>query len=411
MFRFFYNLAIILYGFGITLASLFNEKARLWRNGRKGQWAGIGSDFLHEDHIVWFHCASLGEFEQGRSVIEEYKKRNPDCSLIVTFFSPSGYEVRKNYEHAEKVFYLPLDTQKNVRKFLDLVRPKLVVFVKYEFWYNYLHEIQLKHIPVFLISANFREDQWFFKFYGKAFMKMLSYFTHLFVQNEKSALILKKHGILNCTVSGDTRFDRVDQIQRQSKTLKIIEEFKNSQTLIVAGSTWREDEEILIKYINEQKSGLKWILAPHEIDEAHIKFILNRLKRPGILYSECKHTEIKEFDILVIDNIGLLSSLYGYGEIAYVGGGFGAGIHNILEPASYGIPIIFGPAYQKFQEAVDLVELGGGMNIKSYEDFVNRLTALLNSSEILINTGKVAGDYVQSNKGATQAIVHNLLKD
>ncbi|MEA1896623.1 MAG: glycosyltransferase N-terminal domain-containing protein [Bacteroidota bacterium] len=411
MFRTFYNFAIILYGFGITIASLFNDKAKLWKNGRKGQWAVIESGFLHKDHVVWFHCASLGEFEQGRPVIEEYKKRNPECSVLLTFFSPSGYEVRKNYEHAEKVFYLPLDTRKNVRQFLELVQPKLVVFVKYEFWYNYLHELHLKGIPVFLISANFREDQWFFKFSGKAFMKMLSFFTHLFVQNERSAMILKKHGILNCTVSGDTRFDRVDQIQRQSKKLKIIEEFKNDQTLIVAGSTWREDEEILIKYINEQKPGLKWILAPHEIDETHIQFIFNRLSRPGIRYSECNHAEIKNFDILVIDNIGLLSSLYGYGEIAYVGGGFGAGIHNVLEPAGYGIPIIFGPAYRKFQEAIDLVELGGGISIKSYEDFVNRVTALLGSSESLINTGVISGDYVQNNKGATQAIVHNLLKD
>lgn len=411
MFRIFYNLAIIIYGFGITFASLFNKKAKLWLNGRKGQWAGIESGFLHEDHVIWFHCASLGEFEQGRPVIEEYKKRNPDCSILLTFFSPSGYEIRKNYEHAEKVFYLPLDTLGNVRKFLNMVQPKLVVFVKYEFWYNYLHELYLKGIPVFLISANFREDQWFFKFYGKTFKKMLSYFTHLFVQNEKSAGILRKHGILNCTVSGDTRFDRVDQIQRQSKTLKIIEEFKNDQTLIVAGSTWKEDEEILIKYINEQKPGLKWILAPHEIDEAHIRFILNRLNRPGIRYSECNHKDIKEFDILIIDNIGLLSSLYGYGEIAYIGGGFGAGIHNVLEPAGYGIPVIFGPAYRKFQEAVDLVELGGGISIKSYEDFVNRVKALLGPPESFVITGKIAGEYVQNNKGATQCIVHNLLKD
>ena len=411
MFRTFYNIAIFFYDFGITIASLFNEKAKLWRTGRKGQWAAIESGFQHKDHVVWFHCASLGEFEQGRPVIEEYKKRNPDCSILVTFFSPSGYEVRKNYEHAEKVFYLPLDTRGNVRKFINLVRPKLVVFIKYEFWYNYLHKLYLESIPVFLISANFREDQWFFKFYGKAFKEMLFYFTHLFVQNEKSARILKKHGILNYTVSGDTRFDRVDQIQRQSKTLKIIEEFKNGQTLIVAGSTWREDEEILIKYINEQKPGLKWILAPHEIDEAHIRFILKQLTRPSIRYSECNHGEIKKIDVLIIDNIGLLSSLYGYGEIAYVGGGFGAGIHNILEPASYGVPIIFGPAYRKFQEAVDLIKLGGGISIESYEDFVNKVRVLLGPPESFVIIGGIAGDYVQNNKGATQTIVHNLLKN
>jgi len=411
MFRNLYNLAIELYGLGIIIASLFNDKARLWRNGRKGQWAGIGSGFLHEDHIIWFHCASLGEFEQGRPVLEEYKKRNPGCSVLLTFFSPSGYEVRKNYEHAEKVFYLPLDTRRNVKRFLDMVRPKLVVFVKYEFWYNYLHELWLNNIPVYLISANFRENQWFFKFYGKAFKKMLSYFNHLFVQSEQSARILVRHGINNCTSSGDTRFDRVDQILRQSKRLEIIEEFKNGQSLIVAGSTWKEDEEILIKYINEQRPGIKWIVAPHEIDDAHLRFILNQLTRPCIRYSECSNREIKKFDILIIDNIGLLSSLYSYGEIAYVGGGFGAGIHNVLAPACYGIPIIFGPTYRKFQEAVDLVKLGGGISIESYKDFFNRLENLLNSPESLAGTGKIAGDYVQSNKGATQTIVHNLLKD
>ncbi len=370
---------------------------------------------------MWFHCASLGEFEQGRPVIEEYKKQNPGTYILISFFSPSGYEIRKNYKQADKVIYLPLDTAGNARRFIDIIKPQKVIFVKYEFWYNYLHELWKKKLPVYLISANFREDQWFFRFYGSSFKKTLGYFTKLFVQNERSRKILAKNGITNVIVAGDTRFDRVAEISRQAgqadgsmKSPDILKEFKKDNSLIIAGSTWPEDEAILITYINESKTGVKWVIAPHEIDEVHIRQITGRLKRSYILYSDLNasgHSNPENYDVLIIDNIGLLSGIYAYGEIAYVGGGFGIGIHNILEPASHGMPVIFGPNFSKFQEAIDLVSLGGGLSIDSYEYFVNKLSSLLDSPAYLANTGKICFNYIQANQGATDIIVHNLLRN
>ena len=327
----------------------------------------------------------------------------------MTFFSPSGFEVRKNYEGADSVFYLPLDFRKNAVRFINIVNPRLVVFVKYEFWLNYLQQLWLKEIPVFLISANFRRNLWFFKWYGKSFRKIFSFYTHLFVQNNSSVSILSEFGISNVSLAGDTRFDRVYQIAENRKRIPVVETFKDQKTLIVAGSTWSEDEEIICKYINDSNSNLKWVLAPHEIGISHINKIGSLLDKPYFKFSEASASDVENASVMIIDNIGILSSLYAYGEIAYIGGGFGVGIHNILEPASFGIPVVFGPKYHKFQEAQDLVKENGAYSIKSYEELMNRLNTFLNSPETLMKSGEIAGSYVKMNQGATNMIVNNLL--
>lgn len=407
--RAFYELVLIKYNIILWLASFFNKKAALWINGRRGIWEKLRIELKDRSNVVWFHCASLGEFEQGRPVIEEYKRRNPSVYILLTFFSPSGYEIQKNYVGADSIFYLPLDYKKNAKRFIKIINPQLVVFVKYEFWLNYIQQLWKRDIPVFLISANFRRDQWFFRWYGKSFRKIFGYYDHLFVQNQSSASILSDFGISNVTVAGDTRFDRVSQITKNPKPIPIVESFKNGKTLIVAGSTWNEDEEILCRYINENRNDLKWILAPHEIGAAHIDKIGNLLDKPFIKFSEASIGNVGSTTVLIIDNIGMLSFLYAYAEIAYIGGGFGVGIHNILEPASYGIPVVFGPRYQKFQEALDLVNEQGAFSVKGYEEFMNRLNSLLSSPETLMKSGKISRSYVKSNQGATFTIVNNLL--
>jgi 3-deoxy-D-manno-octulosonic-acid transferase len=409
MTRIIYGIIMFFYNLAIHLVALFNEKASLWVRGRKNIWTEIEQKVNPDDCPVWFHCASLGEFEQGRPVIEEYKKRKPDARILITFFSPSGYQIRKDYAGADYVFYLPLDLARNVKRFLKLVNPEFVVFVKYEFWYNYLHQLRLKKIPVFLISANFRRDQWFFKWYGKTFRKILGTFEHIFVQNENSKSILLEFGFEKITVSGDTRFDRVLQIVNDRKQIPEAENFKQGKLLLVAGSTWKEDETILIKFINQDKSGLKWIMAPHEIDADHIERIEKMLVKPSVRFSEAHVRDVSSVDVLIIDNIGMLSSLYAYGDLAWVGGGFGRGIHNILEPAIFGIPVFFGPNHKKFKEAVDLVKLKGAFVINSYEEFMNYLNPLLDSPELRNNTGKINSDFIHINIGAKDEIVDNLL--
>ncbi|MCD6596504.1 MAG: 3-deoxy-D-manno-octulosonic acid transferase [Bacteroidales bacterium] len=409
MTRFIYGLVLIIYNIGIHIAALFNRKAALWVAGRKNIWKEIQDKIKPHDHLVWFHCASLGEFEQGLPVIEEYKKKVPKAHILITFFSPSGYEVKKDYPGADYVLYLPLDLLRNVKRFIKLVNPKLVVFVKYEYWFNYLHQLWKQRIPVFLISANFRENQWFFRWYGKPFRKIFSFFTHMFVQNRNSKEILSKYGFDNVTVSGDTRFDRVYQIVNERREIPLVKKFKQQKMLVIVGSSWKEDEAIIIKYINQDTRGLKWIIAPHEIDNQHIERIEEMLNKPSVRFSDSLDKDISIADVLIIDNIGLLSSLYAYGNIAWVGGGFGRGVHNILEPATFGIPVFFGPNYPRFQEAVDLVKLKGAFVIKTYEEFINRLEPLLDSTELLENTGKINANYVNTNIGAKTKIVNNLL--
>jgi len=377
--------------------------------GRKDQWEKININLAKQENAVWFHCSSLGEFEQGRPVIEEYKKHNPKAFIVLTFFSPSGYEIRKNYENADLILYLPLDIKKNVNKFLDLIKPKIVVFVKNEFWYNYLHQLWLRNIPLFLISANFREDNWFFKSYGRSFRKMLGFFSYIFVQNEQSLKILNRHSIENVTIAGDTRVDRVYQISKEVKENSVIEKFKNQKILIVAGSSWKQDEELLIKYINESGNNLKWIIAPHEIKKENILRIQKSITRPSVKYSTYKEKQDSNAEVLVIDNIGMLSSLYKYGDIAYIGGGFGKGIHNILEPATFGIPVIFGPNYKKFREACELRKQGGAMPVNDFSDLEKIFNELIYNDEVRQKAGNISKKYIKDNLGSAQLIVDKLL--
>ena len=409
MVKIIYGLILGIFYLGIRIASIFNKKARVWVCGRKGIWQKIYNEAGAKEHIIWFHCASLGEFEQGRPGIEEYRKKDPHAYILLTFFSPSGFEVQKNYKEADSVFYLPLDFRKNAKRFLDLIRPEIVVFIKYEFWYHYLHELWLRGIPTFLISANFRNNQWFFKWYGKPFRKILGFFEHMFVQNEKSVEILASHGLHKVTVAGDTRFDRVFHIAQHREKIPLAEAFKQQKTVVIAGSTWKEDEELLIRYINETERDIKWIIAPHEVHARHIGQIEASLRKTYIKYSVADINSVVDPRVLIIDNIGLLSSLYAYAEIAYVGGGFGTGIHNILEPAAFCIPVVFGPCFKKFQEAIDLIQLGGGVSIRSYEELINIFNTYLNTSEHLKKSGKIACEYVRNKLGATKMIVDNLL--
>ncbi len=406
-----YNLSIRILSFLILIASVFNRKARLFRSGRTGLFQQIREKVNPEKGVIWFHCASLGEFEQGRPVIESIKKKIPDQQILLTFFSPSGYEVRKNYELADYIFYLPYDTKKNAAYFIRLVNPRLVIFVKYEFWYHYIHTLNRNSIPVYLISSNFRPNQVFFRWYGGFFRKMLFQFSHLFVQNQRSRELLSFLPSDRVTVSGDTRFDRVNAIANQIKELPVIETFKQDRLMVVAGSTWKEDEDLLIRYINELGDEEKWILVPHEIHEHNIIRMMRFLNRPVVRFSETGEKDCSQTDVLIIDNIGMLSSLYSYGDLAFVGGGFGKGIHNILEAATYGIPVIFGPQYKAFQEAIDLVELGGAFAVRNYEELINILQQLTGDRESLKNSGSIARDYVKSNLGATKSIVEKLLKE
>lgn len=409
MFRIFYAIAIRLYGFGILAASFFNSKAKQWITGRKGQWERIKANLPANEHKVWFHCSSLGEFEQGRPVIEEYKKRVPNAFIVLTFFSPSGFEVRKNYEYADVVLYLPLDLKKNAAKFVDLIKPKLAVFVKYDFWFNFLYQLWYRNIPLFLISANFRDNQWFFKRPGRSFRKVLGFYSHIFVQDELSLNILKKFDVKNITVAGDTRVDRVYNISAEVDENKLIEKFTKTGMVVVAGSTWEKDEELIIDYINRTKHNIKWVIAPHEVNNDNVSRIQKSLSGRSVRYSTLMDHPDNDADIVVIDNIGLLSSLYRYGKIAYIGGGFGKGIHNILEPATFGLPIIFGPKYKKFREALFLKEKGGAIPVNNYHDLEKIFNKLVENDKIREKTGKISRSFITRNLGSSQLIVDKML--
>jgi 3-deoxy-D-manno-octulosonic-acid transferase len=383
---------------------------------RFGQWKtnGILREKIDRNaQYIWFHASSLGEFEQGRPMIEKIKAGYPQYKILLTFFSPSGYEVRKNYMKADVVCYLPFDTPYKVRKFINLANPVMAVFIKYEFWGNYLSELKKRGIPVFLISAIFRRRQLFFRWYGKPYLKILGYFNHLFVQDQASAELLSEYGITNVSVTGDTRFDRVSDVRKQSRELPVIESFMKNrrgekQRILVAGSTWPKDEEIIIRYFNEHPE-IKLIIAPHEIHRGHLLDIHSQLKRPSVRLSEANEQFLAEKDCLIIDSFGLLSSIYRYGVIAYVGGGFGAGIHNILEAAVYGVPVLFGPKYHKFREAKGLIAIGGGFSVPNEKAFQTTMDDLLSSPSLLDSTGRIAGDFVKDNTGTTDKILRQLL--
>jgi 3-deoxy-D-manno-octulosonic-acid transferase len=408
---FMYNLGIRIYYILVLIASLFNAKAKLWVSGRRGIWKKLDQELDPHKKYVWFHASSLGEFEQGRPLIEALKAKDKDLKVILTFFSPSGYEVRKNYTGADIICYLPLDTKQNAQKFIRLIQPQWTFFIKYEYWYNYLNEVKKSGGKLFLVSGIFRENQLFFKPYGKWYRNILSYFDHLFVQNETSADLLQKHEINNFTLAGDSRFDRVAQIAATSKSIDIAEEFSLGSTVIVCGSTWEPDETNLIQYLQDTaEKDLKLIIAPHEIHKSHIDQITDKIKLPYCLFSEASHADLSKARVLIIDNIGLLSSIYKYGQISYIGGGFGTGIHNTLEAAVYNIPVIFGPNYSKFQEATDLIKSGGGFSYSTKEELNKLLDNLLNDPAKISDAGKAAGEYVNKMKGATSIIEEFLEK-
>ena len=440
-----YNIAIWFYALAVRVVAIFNPKVRLMWQGERDAYAKIESGLREGDRVVWVHAASLGEFEQGRPLIEKLKRENPEYKILLTFFSPSGYEVRKNYAGADVIAYLPLDTARNAKRFVELVKPEKVVFVKYEFWLNYLRELRVRGVDTYIISAIFRENQVFFKWYGGIFREGLKAFKTLFVQNEESKGLLKGIGVENVVVAGDTRFDRVADIAAAAKKLEIVERFVNAQCttnglelqrkmhnaklpVLVVGSSWGPDEDLLARYINERAGRMKMIIAPHEVREERIKELTGKLTCKYVLYREelgvrseelltpspsapllrqgknmeCR-SALNDADVLVVNTIGVLSSVYQYGQVAYIGGGFGVGIHNTLEAAAWGMPVVFGPNYKKFQEAKELIECGAGWSIKNYEECARALDEFFEKNE---EASKAAAEYVVSHTGATE-IIHN----
>lgn len=402
-----YNIIIYIYQFGVMLYSLFNEKVRkMWR-GERDAIRVLREKVNPNEQYVWFHAASLGEFEQGRPLIEQMRQEHPEYKILLTFFSPSGYEVRKNYEGADIVCYLPLDTITNARKFLRAVRPVMAFFIKYEFWYNYLHILKHRNVPVYSVSSIFRPEQVFFKWYGRRYGKVLNCFTHFFVQNEESKKLLASIGIDCVTVSGDTRFDRVLSVKEASKKLPIVESFVGDKRAFVAGSSWLPDEEIFIKYFNEHKDW-KLVIAPHVIDESHLTQILALLDRKTVRYTQTTPEEAAGADCLIIDCYGLLSGIYRYGDVSYVGGGFGVGIHNVLEAAVWNIPVIFGPNNKRFQEAQGLLRAEGGFEIQNYSDFEAVMNRFIADNDHLKASGSIAGEFVQGHFGASEIILNSV---
>ncbi|MBR5325518.1 MAG: 3-deoxy-D-manno-octulosonic acid transferase [Prevotella sp.] len=404
-----YNLIIYVYLLGVAIYSLFNEKVRkMWR-GERAAFKVLKEKVDPNAKYVWFHAASLGEFEQGRPLMERLRQDHPEYKILLTFFSPSGYEVRKNYQGADIICYLPLDTPVSAIRFLRLIRPVMAFFIKYEFWYNYLHILKHRHVPVYSVSSIFRPDQVFFKWYGRQYGRVLNCFTYFFVQNEVSKELLAKIGITNVAIVGDTRFDRVLQIKEAAKQLPIVESFAHDAKVFVAGSSWQPDEEIFIKYFNGHQDW-KLIIAPHVIGEDHLKQIEKLLEgRKVVRYTAAeKGASVADADVLIIDCFGLLSSIYHYGDVAYVGGGFGVGIHNTLEAAVWDLPVFFGPNNQKFQEAQGLKK-NGGFEIHDYEEFTAQMDRFVADSAYLKEQGQKAGQFVQSLAGATDKVFSAIL--
>ena len=402
-----YNLGMYLLELGIKLAALFSAKPAKMVKGHREVFDLLKSKNDRNARYIWFHAASLGEFEQGRPLIERIRKEYPQYKILQTCFSPSGDEVRKNYDGADIECYLPIDTPGNAKKFIELVNPCMVFFVKYEFWLNYLNTLYKKGVPTYSVSSIFRPDQIFFRWYGKSYRQVLKTFAHLFVQNEESKKLLAGIGITNTTIVGDTRFDRVLDICAAAKQLPLVQKFKGDALTFVAGSSWGPDEDIFIQYFNAHPE-MKLIIAPHVVNDGHLKEIMAKLQRPCIRYTQATEENVAQADCLIIDCYGLLSSIYRYGEISYVGGGFGVGIHNVLEAAVYGIPVIFGPNNKKFREAQHLLANKGGFEINGYEDIQQLMDKFLTDEAYLKLSGKAAGDYVKNNSGAMEKIMQNI---
>ena len=407
---FLYNQIVFIAGFLLKIVALFSPKMALFVKGRKDVFKTLEAKIQANDKSIWFHAASLGEYEQGLPVIEKIKEKFPSHKIIVTFFSPSGYEVRKNNTVANCTVYLPLDTQKNAKQFIELTNPELVFFIKYEYWPNYLNELKKRNIKTYLISGILRENQAFFKWYGGFYRKSLDAFDFFFVQNESSKQLLQSLGHQNVLVSGDTRFDRVSTILEKDNTLNFIAEFKDNKITVVVGSSWPKDEEIIAQYINQYSNeNVKFIIAPHNIKAEQIANLKTLITKPTVLFSEKENQSLSDQQVFIIDTIGILTKIYSYADIAYVGGGFGnPGIHNILEPATFGIPIVIGPNYSHFAEATALVKLEGCVSIANNKDLLETFDDLIYKPDIRFQKGAICRQFVQQNKGATAIILNHL---
>jgi 3-deoxy-D-manno-octulosonic-acid transferase len=401
-----YNVAIKSYTGLARIYSLFSPKAGLWVNGRENVFQKIEQDLEKKGgRRAWFHCASLGEYEQAKPVIVAFKAAYPEFVIAVTFFSPSGYEQKKNEGLADVCFYLPIDSPANAGRFVELVKPSVAVFIKYEFWYNYLSELNKRQIPALLVSAVFREGQPFFKWYGKLFLKMLGFYTHIFVQDKRSMELLKAAGIPNVTLSHDTRFDRVYRLREEAGPISFIDVFRQGKPLLIGGSSWEEEEKIMSRFYAAHQGRLKIIIAPHDIGQLHIKQIRQRFGNKVLLYSDINEKNAAGADVLIIDSIGLLARLYKYGNYAFVGGGFGRGLHNILEPATFGLPVIIGPDYRKFNEAGELISSGGAVSVKNYNEFEMIMLKLLADPALSLKMKNSCSRYVEEKRGATGKIM------
>jgi len=403
----FYQISIALYFVIIKIASIFNPKAKKWIDGRKNSFNNL-KEINSEDNIYWFHCASLGELEQAKPVIEKLKEKDHSIKFLITIFSPSGYDFAKNYKEADYVFYLPLDTPSNAKQFIRIVNPKKAFFVKYEFWYNYLFELKNNKIPTYLISGVFRKNQLFFKWYGSIHKKMLLFFTHFFVQNELSKTLLSNLGYNNITITGDTRLDRVYENSLNPKKSDLIHEFIGNKKTIILGSSWSNEEKLITEFIQSTKKGFKFIIAPHDVKNSRIKSLEKLLSNTSyIKYSDANKNNISEHAVLIIDNIGILANTYQFTDIAFVGGGFKGSLHNILEPASFGNAILFGPKHQKFHEAEELLSINGAFEIKDLDDLI-AVTNLLLSNNKLTDTQEINRNYISTGRGAAEKILKQL---
>ncbi|MBP4136612.1 3-deoxy-D-manno-octulosonic acid transferase [Flavobacterium geliluteum] len=406
---FLYNLVVSIASFFLKIIALFSPKIKLFVEGRKNVFAVLEQKINPSDRTIWFHTASLGEYEQGLPVIEKIKEKHPSHKIIITFFSPSGYEVRKNNTVADVTVYLPLDTKNNANKFLKLVHPEMVFFIKYEFWLNYLNELKKLKAPTYLISGIFRDNQMFFKWYGGFYRKALETFTYFFVQNQSSKEKIEAIGFHNVIISGDTRFDRVAAILERDNHVDFIAAFTNNKPTVIIGSSWPKDETLLIEYINQAPKNIKFIIAPHNIKTEQIANLKAQITKSTVLFSDKENKNLADYTVFIIDTVGLLTKIYSYGTIAYVGGGFGnPGIHNILEPATFGIPIVIGPNYSNFAEAVQLVAIGGCMVIANKEELNSTFDRLLTDESFLKEKGTICKSYIQDNKGATDCILKTI---
>jgi 3-deoxy-D-manno-octulosonic-acid transferase len=404
--QFLYSLFIQFYAFFIKFASIFSKKAKLWSRGRKNVFLFLEEKCAGKENIIWFHCASLGEFEQGKPLMEAIKQQQKNVTLLVTFFSPSGFEIKKNDPIADIIAYLPADTPKNAKKFISIVKPQKVFFIKYEFWFNYMQELTKANIPFYYVSAIFRENQYFFKNYGKWFLKQLKKCSFFFVQNENSKKLLNQYGITNVIVTGDTRFDRVYAIAHQSYTLDFIAEFKETQKLLVAGSTWLPDEKLLSELFSKIKPDYKLVIAPHIVEKSHITQVKKLFGSFSVIcFSEIETKNISDYEILIVDTIGMLSKIYKYADISHIGGAFKTGLHNILEAAVFEKPVFFGPHFQKFNEAVELVENGGAFSIKNADEMAQKIQSFENEPLSYHAICEICKNYVAQNLGATGKII------